>query len=170
MRTCLLLCLLAGAVSQDGNLVGNPGFEEGMEGWNVGVSGGERDMIRAEVVPDCHSGKRAAKVNMLTGAHVGSLNSTWFAVEPDQRYEVTLWSHIESLAANPRPSLRILIQNEDGTHPTKDYGFFGVRASEQWQESRYWYVTPAGAARAYLTFFFHFPGMFYLDDMVMRPR
>ncbi len=170
MRTCLLLCLLTSAGGQEANLVSNPGFEEGMEGWNVGVPGGERDMIRAEAVPDCHSGKQAAKVTMLTDAHVGSLNSTWFAVEPDQRYEVTLWSHIESLAANPRPSLRILIQNEDGTHPTKDYGFFGVRASEQWQESRYWYVTPPKAARAYLTFFFRFPGTFYLDDMVMQAR
>ena len=166
----MLLCLLSAAAVAQPNLVSNPGFEEGMKGWNVGLSGGERDMVRGEIVPGCHSGKQAAKITMRTDAHVGVLNSAWFAVEPNQRYEVSLWSRVESLAHNPRPRLRILIRNTDGTHPVKDYGSFRVRVGEKWQEHRYWYVAPPGAARAYLTFFLHFPGVLYLDEVVMRAR
>ena len=170
MRAHMLVCLLSAAAAAQPNLVSNPGFEEGLKGWNVSVSGGGRDMIRGEIVSECHSGKQAAKVTMLTDAHVGILNSAWFAVEPDQRYDVSLWSRVESVANNPRPRLRILIRNTDGTHPVKDYGSFGVRASEKWQEHRYWYISPPDAARVYLTFFLHFPGTLYLDDVVMRAR
>ncbi len=72
-----LLCLLAGGLATaSGNLLQNPGFEEGMSGWDAFGKGWRFSAWRNEKVSDAHAGNNG----MVDDVALGDTNEEWRAV------------------------------------------------------------------------------------------
>src|SRR5690348_4243662 len=75
------------ASTNDANLVTNPGFEDGLSGWDVSFSN-----TVAEITYDAASGAKALRVK-------ASSQEQTVAVQPGKSYKLTFWGKITSGSA-----------------------------------------------------------------------
>jgi dolichyl-phosphate-mannose-protein mannosyltransferase len=166
----LLFVLPVSGAFAEGNLVVNPGFEEGEEGapsgwtqdaWIAGDSSG-RISVQSEEV---HSGSRAAVIENLEPNHLKWIQS--IAVTPDTYYKISGWVKVVSTGETGTGANIFVVGIADGYPSTVDTAgdwqyleFYGQTGPEQ---SEMGIGVSLGGYSSLIT------GKAYYDDVTVEP-
>jgi hypothetical protein len=141
----LLATLLGGFEVRAGeNLLANPSFETGMEGWDVPWSRAP-GAISATVIRDSgRPGSRVFKVVHRGDADWAVAHSTVFPVKPGEFYEITGWLTAKGLIGSVGPS--VVVRDAAGNALEWTYGEAALRTDSGWKQVRSRFIVPEGTA------------------------
>lgn len=135
----------AGANSS--NLIVNPGFEDGLEGWHrgFGAAGVEHSIDDSEF----HTGSASLRLSSDNPDYRGAIYQDVFGFEPGARYKLEWRRKMESVHV-PGPwgaFLRMSIFNEDGLIGNSHYIGRQEEGTRSWEPFEYVFDVPADAIR-----------------------
>jgi hypothetical protein len=170
MKIIYLTCaffLLAGpslSLAQEPvNLVVNPSFEQGTQGW-ADFWSREKGMGKAEIVPSpVHSGTRALKVQ-YSGSHDWSFSQAQpFPVQPGEIYAFSGWVKCEDMAGQGQLS----VVTRDAQNQVLDWmwGLKSTSGNHDWQKLSGRFVVPRGCATVEFRITGEGSGTSYWDDL-----
>jgi hypothetical protein len=147
-----------------GNLIENPGFEEGTEDQAaVWLTAGDVAWVTDEV----HSGERAMRIT-ATGRSARII-SNWFQAPPHSRVEVSAWLRAEDVAQmGPFQKLRVTIQAFAADQNTRitHFDLVSTHGSFPWKQIRSSIIVPEGTAYLRLEFqLTETTGTIWVDDV-----
>jgi hypothetical protein len=161
--SCLLLSLLVSFTPAfgDTNLLKNPGFENGIEGWS------DRGCKIEAVTTPVHSGAKSVKVSGRTETWQGIKQSLLGKVTNGQTYKVSAWVRLDNSEAD---TITISIEQADdnGTkylNVTKE-----AVGSVDWVQLSGDFKLDAGGTLKTLDVYFEGPAVdvnFFVDDVVV---
>jgi hypothetical protein len=162
----LMTWLFRGSPPQ-GNLIANPGFEEGTEDrvadW---ITAGDVAWVTDEV----HAGERAMRIT-ATGRS-SRIISNWFQAPPHSRVEVSAWLRAENVAqSGPFQKLRVTIQAfaADQTTRISHFDIVSTHGSFPWKQIRSSIIVPEGTVYLRLEFqLTDTTGRIWVDDVDAR--
>ena len=163
MCSCLLLSLLVSfaPVFGDTNLLTNPGFENGTDGWS------DRSCKIEVVTTPVHSGAKSAKVSGRTQTWQGIKQSLLGKVTNGQTYKISAWVRLENSESD---TVTISIEQADD-NGTKYKNVARVTASKtEWVELSGDFKLDANGTLKTLDVYFEGPPQdinFFVDDVVV---
>jgi hypothetical protein len=109
------------------NLVGNPGFESDLHGWDT-ADGTEQTLTRAQIG---HTGSWSALVQCMSGTRTIILNDApnWVKKSRKRTYIGSMWVRSDKPGAN----LYLRLREYKGTKMLREK-LVGVELSRQWQQ------------------------------------
>ena len=161
--SCVLFSLLAAITPAfaDNNLVTNPGFENGTEGWE-----GRSCKIEAVTTP-VHSGTKCAKVSERTDVWQGIKQSLLGKVQNGKTYKVSAWVRLDN-ADGEFVTLSIEQADDKGTKYKNIVK--KIASNTEWVELSGEFKLEASGALTTLDIYFEGPSIgtnFYVDDVVV---
>jgi endo-1,4-beta-xylanase len=161
--SCLLLSLLVSFAPAfgDTNVLTNPGFENGAEGWS------DRSCKIEVVTTPVHSGAKSAKVSGRTETWQGIKQSLLGKVKNGETYKVSAWVRLDNSEAD---TITISIeQADDNGTKYKNVAKAPVGKTE-WVEISGEFTLSASGALQTLDVYFEGPASdvnFFVDDVVV---
>ncbi len=159
--SCLLLSLIAAftPVFADTNLLTNPGFENGTDGWS------DRSCKIEAVTTPVHSGTKAAKVSERTDAWQGIKQSLLGKVENGKTYKVSAWVRLDNSASD---NIIVSIEQTDGSGTKYKNIAKKVANNTEWVELSGEFKLEASGNLETLDIYFEGPAAginFFVDDV-----
>lgn len=145
----ILACLSLASVScLHAQVLSNPGFESGMEGWKST----EKTPITSVAKEAAHTGEMGLRVNDQSETDGARFSSDAFTVSPGQKVTISFWARspqgdvaavsLQPLGARNRP-----IMDEKGQAPL----VIGIRTSTDWKQYNGSYTVPDEAESMVIT-------------------
>jgi hypothetical protein len=161
--SCLLLSLLVSFAPAfgDTNLLTNPGFENGTEGWS------DRSCKIEVVTTPVHSGTKSAKVSGRTAEWQGIKQSLLGKVTNGQTYKVSAWVRLENSEAD---TVTISIEQADDNGTKYKNVIKEALSNAEWVELSGEFKLDASGTLKTLDIYFEGPlaGVnFFVDDVVV---
>lgn len=167
MRPLLALaCAIILSAADDATVaIANPGFEDGLAGWNV--DNWAHNEVVAEPDPDRpHGGHACARVELKRVVNQADFMfaSGPLAVRPDRALEIRFWARGVSNSA----AVATMLRRTDAPYTT--WFRSDTVLVDEWREFVYVTSLPAEAVKApvSLRFRFNSPGVMWLDDVSVR--
>ena len=163
----LLVACISGARAegQGENLLANPSFEAGMEGWDSPWSR-TSGAISTTVIRD--SGRPGS--GMLKVVHRGDrdwavTHSAVISVKEGELFEVSGWLSASGLTGSIGPS--VVVRDASGNPVEWTYGEAALRGDSGWKPVRSRFIVPEGAATIQLRLTGYGPGEAGADDLAL---
>ena len=143
MKPLFLSALLLSAPALQAQLLGNPGFEDGLEGWQ----NAEKSPVSSVVEDAAHTGKGGLRIADELTDGGANLTTERFPVTPGQKITLRLWARsskdaITAVMITPYFSTRKPILTENGKPPV----LINIKKSDDWEPYETEYVLPDEAA------------------------
>ncbi len=163
MCSCLLLSLLASFAPAfgDTNLLTNPGFENGTEGWS------DRGCQIEAVTTPVHSGAKSVKVSGRTETWQGIKQSLLGKVKNGQTYKVSAWLRLDNREAD---TITISIEQADDKGTTYKNIIKEALGNADWMQFLGEFTVNATGTLTTFDIYFEGPldGVnFFVDDVVV---
>jgi len=161
--SCLLLSLLVSFTPAfgDTNLLKNPGFENGIEGWS------DRSCKIEVVTTPVHSGAKSVKVSGRTETWQGIKQSLLGKVTNGQTYKISAWVRLDKSEAD---TITISIEQTDDNGTIYKNVAKEAVGSVEWVQLSGDFKLDAGGTLQTLDVYFEGPGVdinFFVDDVVV---
>jgi hypothetical protein len=164
----VLLTVLVFADTQEANLIVNPGFEDGLEGWSrgFGAAGVVHDLDTAVH----YSGSASLKLSSADSTYRGCMYQDISGFEPGHKYKMR-WRRRTEEVSVPGPwgaFVRISVFNEDGLIGSSHYVGRQEDGTRQWETVEYVFEVPIDAIRIRVELFLdRATGTVWWDDLAL---
>ena len=145
----LLVCLSLASVScLHAQILSNPGFESGLEGWKST----EKTPITTAVKEAAHTGEMGLRVNDDSETDGARFASDAFTVSPGQKVSLSFWARspqgdVAAVSLLPLGARNRPIMGENGQPPL----VVAIKASPDWKQYKASYTVPDEAEAMIIT-------------------
>lgn len=139
MKTLLTGILLASASCLGAQILPNPGFESGMEGWKST----EKTPITSVAAEAAHTGQHGLRVDDQSETDGARFFSDAFTVSPGQKVTLSFWARspldgIAAVSLQPLGARNRPIMDEKGQPPL----VVAIRSSPEWKQYHATFTVP----------------------------
>ena len=164
---CLLVTLSAAVFAQD-IAIPTLDMDKGAEGWSAWTGTVAHEWV---IEPSGgHDGKPVLRIDAVDRAAQVMVMTNSDLLEPDKRYEFTVWWRFDNLSRSHAVDLRIIYRDADGKWITGDDLYpHATDVEGDWTRKRYRTVAPARTASAAIGIWVRdTTGTIYVSDMSCR--